>query len=863
MKKKNASDAKKIGAAAGGAFSWEPLHMETLKNGLTVVVKENHAAPLAVTDVWFKVGSRNEDDANNGVAHFLEHTLFKGTEKRGIGEIAKDIESFGGRTNAGTSMDFTHYYISCESRHIFKALDIHADVFRSSTLAAEAIDQERQVIIEEIKRGQDSPSKVMWDMMISNLFRKHPYHRLVLGPEENIAGGIKRDDMVHFFNKWYSPGNMTLIVVGDVDAKAVLAKVKNLYGDLASKAPKHPSFKSEKRLTKPQMLRHEMDVTRGYYLNTWRTVKSASHDDLMALDLLGTILGQGRTSRLSLSLKESRSLVTSVSAGQLALLDDGFFLVRAEYDPRDEREVLDGIKKEIRLLQESLVPEAELQKAKDLTENWGIRQLETNEGKAEALGSALVRGEWKFEKDYFSHISRVTAKHIREAARKYLVEDSSVSVFVSPKATASLQGETADMQKYVLANGLRVIHRPLPGSGLIGVSLAIDAGNRREIPEKSGVSNLMSDMLMKGTKKRDGRQILWDLESLGSELSPNAEPDVLRFNLSSSVRKFSAAFEILADVIRCPTFPAEAFADEKNKVLMRLKAVSDDMFENTWTLFLRQLYPDHPYGIHSLGRVEEVESLTIPDLAEFHRKWCVPENMVMAIVGDIAAPAALEVVSRFFGTMASTTPMGLPGVSSGGAGNPLGEIKNPISAFTRVDDRKEKAQSMMCLGWLGPSISHPDYAAMKVLNSVLGGGMSSRYFMNIRTRASLAYMTTGVYPSRIDQAPVCAVVGTDPKKVDQAKDLVLKEISDISANGVSNEELERSITYMTGQFALDHSSCLRIAHYLSWFESIGVGFAFDRDFPEKLRSVTADDLRRVAATWLKPEQALMAVTGPA
>ncbi|HNV72843.1 MAG TPA: pitrilysin family protein, partial [Candidatus Ozemobacteraceae bacterium] len=190
-------------------FSWDPLVIEKLDNGITVIVKEDRARPLAVTDVWFKVGSRNEVERTNGIAHFLEHTLFKGTKKRGIGEIARDIEAMGGRTNAATSLDFTHYYIECEADKIMQALEIHADVFRNSLLDPKAIDDERGVIIEEIKRGEDTPGSVLWNTLTANVFSSHPYRRPIIGPRENIAsGGITRDDMHEFFTTWYNTGNM-------------------------------------------------------------------------------------------------------------------------------------------------------------------------------------------------------------------------------------------------------------------------------------------------------------------------------------------------------------------------------------------------------------------------------------------------------------------------------------------------------------------------------------------------------------------------------------------------------------------------------------------------------------------------------
>ncbi|MBI3039826.1 insulinase family protein, partial [bacterium] len=330
------------------SFRWEPLTVEKLSNGLTVIVKENHSAPLVVSDIWFGVGSRNETSENNGVAHFLEHTLFKGTKNRGVGQIAKDIESFGGRTNAATSLDYTHYYILCESAYISNALEIQADVFHNSTLLGEVIDSERPVILEEIKRGEDDPHKMLWNTLMTNMYSNLPYKRTIIGPRENISTKISREEMLQFFRTWYGPNNMTIVIVGDINAKVVIEKVKSLFGDLSPSPLPDQSFGAEPELKAIRIVRKEMDVKNEYLLMAFRTVTPKQEEDLIGLDLLGAILGEGRTSRLSASLKENRGLVTQVSANHLTLIDDGLFLIKAEFDPIDETEVLEGIREEIR-----------------------------------------------------------------------------------------------------------------------------------------------------------------------------------------------------------------------------------------------------------------------------------------------------------------------------------------------------------------------------------------------------------------------------------------------------------------------------------------------------------------------------------
>ena len=835
-------------------FSWQPLVIEKLDNGLTVIVKEDKTRPLAITDIWFKVGSRNENDAINGVSHFLEHTLFKGTVKRGVGDIARDIEALGGRTNAATSMDFTHYYISCESDRLMQALEIHADVFRNSQLASAAIDKERGVILEEIKRGDDNPQRILWDTLMQTLFLSHPYHRTILGPRENIAKGISRDDMMKYFKTWYGPANMTILVVGAVDAKAVVAKIRELYGDWTGEKPPEAKFERDAEPKTVKVIRKEMDVDRGYLLMGYRSVPLATWEESIGLDVLGVILGSGRSSRLSMALKENKPLVTSISAGQMSLTDDGVFLVRTEYDPLDEDAVLTGIREEIRRLVREPVSPEELQKAKDYLENGYLRAIESVEGKADSLGSTLVRTDLEYEFKFLERMRSVTASQMQVLANKYLAGENYTLVMVGPKPRVASTSPSGDITKFVLDNGLRVIHRPMPGSGLVGMTLGLDAGSIREPDGQAGISNLTAEMMMKGTKRRDGTKILWDLERLGSEMSSGSEPDLVRFYLNASTRNFPQALEIFADVLRNPTFPEAAFAMEKTKLLMRLKSIGDDMFENTWRLFNATMYGKHPYSRHYLGERGDVERLTVKDLVGYHHKAYTPNHMVISVVGDLTASEALKLIFNTLGTMP-------PGQAWEKNEDALKVVQ--LKEGKEVRDNKEKNQAFVCFGWQAPRIGDPEYSRMKVLNAVLGGGMSARFFMNIRNKNSLAYAVNAMFPSRVHGGAMVAAIGTDPKAVAQVRDAVVKEVLDIAKNGVPAVELSRAIAYVSGQFALDHDTCLKNSSYMAWFETIGLGFAYDDQYLKEVKTVTSEELKTLAAKYLIPEKAILAVTGPA
>ncbi|HEY9069056.1 MAG TPA: pitrilysin family protein, partial [Candidatus Ozemobacteraceae bacterium] len=456
-------------------FRWEPFQHRVLPNGLTVLVREHRTAPLFVSDIWVRVGSRNELPETGGIAHFLEHTLFKGTPTRGVGAIAREIEGFGGRTNAGTSLDYTHYYISGESRNLDQALEIHADVMRRSTLEVTAVDAERSVIVEEIKRSADNPHRVLWDTMMAGLYPGHPYGRPTLGPKENISTNISRDTLNTFFRTWYVPGNMFLLVVGDVDAEAVFRHVEELYGDWTAPTPACRAISLPPRPEAGTLVRRAMDVRRGYLQAAWRTVSQANREDATGLELLGILLGQGRSSRLSASLKERRGIVTSISAGQLSLGEDGIFLVRAEFDPLDEAPVREGIRVEIDRLRREPVSGEELLKAMDMLETLYMRGAETNEGQADILGNALIHDALEHELTYLQRLRAITPERLQRLAVQYLAEEADFTTLAGPRprstplvASAAGSAPNAGVTAWRLDNGMRVIHRYLGGIGLAG-----------------------------------------------------------------------------------------------------------------------------------------------------------------------------------------------------------------------------------------------------------------------------------------------------------------------------------------------------------------------------------------------------------
>ncbi|MBF0406794.1 MAG: insulinase family protein [Candidatus Riflebacteria bacterium] len=837
-------------------YDWKPLIVEKLDNGITVIVKEDHVYPLAVSDVWFRVGSRNEDEKNNGIAHFLEHILFKGTTSRGPGQIAREIECFGGRTNAGTSNDFTHYYISCESRHIEKAIEIHADVFKNSLLDQKAIDEERTVILEEIKRSDDNPSSRIFETLFSSAFPGHPYSRRTLGTRVNIDSGIKRDDIVSFFQKWYTPSNMYIIVSGDVDSKRIIEYLRGLYSDFNRQGFLLPDQKFSGCFT-PEIIRNRMDVNKDYMLMAFPTVPASNWQESLMLDLFGVIMGQGRSSRLSMELRERRNIVTSVGAGQISMLDAGLFLVKTEFDSANEKAVSECINKQLSTILNDGVNIDELNKAKEYLAGIYWKSIETCEGKAETLGSACVKNFLEREFDYLERIWAVSAESVLEVVRKYINTEKSLISLVSPASSMKTSSLKENVGKYDFSNGTRIVHRQVKGTGLVGICISVDAGSRNEAPGFSGLANYTAEMLVKGTKNRDGQKILWELENLGAGFSPVVEPDLVKFICTVPESSFSDTFELFFDIIQNPSFSDECFGKEKIKILTQLKSVADNSFENTWRILNKALYGVHPYSHYQLGESSDVENINVESLKNFHRSYFTPSSTVIGLTGDISSSAAIDITDKFFGLLKRSPRLSKDSICKVPQDFPVRE------KFERYYDRKDRGQTVLAIGWHGARFSDPDYWQLKVLSTILGAGMSSRLFDVVRNKKGLAYSISCVFPTRIDKGIFAIIAGTDPRTENQVVEAAMNEIKFIQNGEISDEEIERAKNFINGQFLLSHGSTSGLAQYLAWFELIGAGFEFDRNFSENIRKVTKTQIQEAAAKYLNPQRAALAVTGPA
>jgi zinc protease len=409
------------------------VRMVSLDNGMKVLVRENHGNPTVALDLWVNTGSMNEPAKINGVSHFLEHMLFKGTEKRGVGEIDRMIESVGGRWNAATGQDYTHFYVSVASQYFDTALDALSDVIMHASLDAVEMEKERLVVLEEYRRKQDNPGGFLYDEAYAGSFERSPYKAPVLGTSETIKA-VTRDSMRDYYQRYYTPNNAFLVVVGDVETSEIVQKTRRVFEPFVRRLQPYAAQDLQTKYAVGLTKEYPKDVKESYLLLTYAAPGLDSPADVYAMDLLLYILGEGRSSRLYREVKEKKQLVSSIGNGFGTHKCRSLFFISATFAYEKLDEVKKAIDEEVAKMRQTKVSARELAKAKRLLTNMYSFSNETNEGQAQTLGFYYtLSGGLEFEQSYLQNVRRVNTRDIQRVAETYLDPKMGNLFVVRPK----------------------------------------------------------------------------------------------------------------------------------------------------------------------------------------------------------------------------------------------------------------------------------------------------------------------------------------------------------------------------------------------------------------------------------------------
>jgi zinc protease len=843
----------------------------TLANGLTVVIRENRSSPVVAVQVWVKAGSTTEPESRAGMSHILEHMAFKGTRRRGPGQIAREVEALGGEINAYTSFDRTVYHITISGRYLENALDILADTLGDSVFDKGELEREREVILEELRMNEDDPARVVWKALFGEAYRVHPYGRPVIGYADTIRK-TTRDDLVSYFSNYYYPGNMVLVIAGDVDLSQARPMIEKAFLPLKG----HPAPAVEIPAEPPQeeirVKIQERDAKRSY-LELGFPGPSMKDEDVFAWDLLSSILGEGQTSRLYREVKDKRGLVDSVSSSSYTPKDPGLLMVGATGATGKAPEALREILVQTFGMAVSPPEGNELARAKTQTESSFVYSLESQGSLAGHIGSFEVTlGDAAFEQKYLRKIRAVSAEDIVRVAKTYLKPERLSLSFVVPRGdggvlseaevrkiageawkeaaarAAAPGGENVIVRKEVLENGIRVIVRENHAVPVVAVEAGFLGGLRAEPPAKNGISMLAAEMLTKGTKERTAREISEAVENMAADLSGFSGRNSFGLQSRFLRKDIEQGFRLLSESLRGPTFPEEELEKKRREILGRLKLQKDSLTQSAFLLFLATHYGNHPYARNTLGKEETIRGIAREDLEIFYARWADPRNLVVSVSGDIDIAEAMSAVRKAFGDLPRRKEF-----------VPIGPM--PVVALTETrlgEERREKQQAHFVIGYTGARFIDPDRYAMDLLGAALAG-QGGRLFTNLRDRKSLAYSVTSFSSEQVDPGFFAFYMGTSADKLDGAIADTLKEIEEVRKNGVTREEFERAKKWMIGTYEIGLQSNSAYAEKMMYNELYDAGYEETFRAPEKIQAVTLEEVNRVAAKVLNTDRYTLAV----
>lgn len=827
-----------------------------LPNGLTLIVQEDHSAPVASVQAWCATGSIYEDQhLGAGLSHILEHMLFKGTTTRSTNQIAQQIQDVGGYINAYTSFDRTVYWIDVPKAGVPVALDILTDAMMNSTLPPEEYKKEQEVIRREFAMGMDDPDRMVGLLLFATAYQYHPYRFPVIG-ELEIYNQLTREEVLQYYKTRYVPNNLMFIVVGDVDAEQVHQKVAELFKPYPEKSLKPVFVPAEP----PQLGRreaHQEFPTELTHLSMAWHIPEVTNPDVPALDLLSTVLGEGRSSRLYRRVREEAALAFQISAFSYTPGDPGLFGVDATLDPAKREAAQQMVLRIVDEVKQDGITAGELEKAKKVTLSHHLGVLTTVRGQASDIGSNwLLTRDLNFSRDYLNAIQRVTLEDVRRVATTYLTENNLTVVSLNPKGSLTKKTDTgkalaaSEIQKFELPNGLRLLVREDPRLPLVAMGAVFRGGLLAETPENNGITRLMAKVLLKGTKTRTSEQIANEIEAVGGFISSDAGNN--SFSVSVDVMKpdVKLGVDLLADVLLNATMPEKAVAREKEVQIAAIQEEEEQLTAVARNIMRQALFPQHPYALRSNGSVESVRRITQKDLLDFRDRYVVAKNGVVYVFGDVKAAEIKQLVEQALGKM-----------KSGALALTDAKPSIPLARPETVESLKDKAQGVIMVGFRGASLSSPDRYALELIDEA-SSDLGSRFFIRIREKMGLAYYVGASQMQGLVPGLFSFYLGTDPRKIEQVKSAFLDEIQKLANDGLSAEELARAKKKLIGQQEIANQSNEAFGYHCALDELYGLGFDYYKQLEHDVNAVTLDDIKRVAAKYFRDQPYVVAVVRP-
>jgi len=829
----------------------------TLENGLTIIVREDHSAPVVSAQAWCMAGSIHEGRwLGAGMSHVLEHMLFKGTTTRPGSRIDQEVQEAGGYMNAYTSFDRTVYHIDVPNTGAKVAIDILCDIMQNASLPADEMEKEKQVILREMDMNVDDPGRRASRRLFETAYTRSPYRLTVIGYPD-IFHELKQEDILGYYREKYAPNNVFFVVTGDIKGEEAVEQIRAAYAKAKAKALSPVVLPEEPRQTAPREVIEEAPIELGYFHFAWH-IPELRHPDVPLLDVLAVLLGHGRSSRLFQEVREKQGLVSSVDCWTYSPGNPGLFGLSATADADKFHAARNAMLAELEKMKATPVPQAELDKAVKQFISATLSSRKTMQGQAHDLGGSwLAANDLNFSERYLAAIKRVTPAEIQRVARQYLTPENRTLYALLPQGSKSMETKQIEsskenaVEKFVLPNGLRLLIKEDHRLPFVEFRAVFQGGVLAETPEKNGLTQLTGKLLLKGTTTRSAEELAQDIESVGGSIDSYGGNNSFGVNAEVLSSDFNTALDMVADVLLNPTFPAPALEREREVQLAGIRAQKDNLLQSAARAMRRGLFGELAYGLDALGTESSVSSIQIADLKTFHDTYCRPGNCVLAIYGDVKPAETRAAVEKAFAKWQ-------PSAKS----HPSLDVKlPPLDSIKRIAEVRDKKQAVLLVGFRGTTLTNPERYPLELLQETCSD-LGSRLFLRIREELGLAYYVGAQNFVGLIPGYFAFYVGTMPEKAALVETELLKEAELLRTEGLTAEELSRSKAKVIGQRKIGRQELGSLAMANALDELYGLGYAYSESEDARYEAVTLEQVKAVAQKYLKPNALVIATVMP-
>lgn len=821
----------------------------TLPNGLEILVREDHAAPVVSLQAWVRTGSIHEGSRlGAGLSHFLEHMMFKGTPGRDANQIAQTVQAAGGYINAYTSFERTVYWIDAPSAGFVTCLEVLCDVVANALLPEEEVANESDVIRREIAMGEDNPDQVLSKLFFRTAYSAHPCRHPVIG-HLDLFNQLTREDLHDCFSERYSPDNVFIVVAGNIDTDEVVARIGEALGPLPRRRRAPVIITPEPPQVGPRQGELPFPTELHRERIAWQ-VPDGLHPDAPALDVLAGILGQGRSSRLFQGVRESQQLAHSIGAWSYTPSFAGQFRIHFDTEAEKAPHAREAALHEVERLVTEGISDGELEKARRqiLASQFSIFD-EVRSQASDIGGSWLLARNPDHTRHYLGEIQRLDRETVRDVAERYLVPGRHTSVSLFPAKSVAraphipVAKRSEEVHRIELENGLTVLllqDRRVP---IVQASGVFRGGMLAETPGTAGTTRLLSRLLTKDTLRRSAEALAETIEGVGGGIEASAGNNTFGVSVHALRPDLELVVDLLGETLTEPAFLESVVTREKSYQIAQIKAEADRPFSVAMKALRRSLFGTHPYGLEPGGTEGSIASLHRGQLTGMLKARAVGGNGVVGIFGDLDPRRAEDLIRARFETTLPSGPRQFttPGEAMGAPQSPLIELSH------------EKEQAVLLIGFRTVPLHHPDDPSLELIDEACSD-MASRFFIRIREELGLAYSVGASRMAGLEPGYLVFYASTAPEKLDLVQAEMLAEIDLIVNEGLAVEEFERARASWLGREAIRLQGVRSLASSATIDELVGLGWDHYRQVPDIIQGLELDHIREVARRHLREDQ---------